>query len=143
MIHKMNEIVKLIDRYGLKTPERTRELVYQRYFMYKELRKYKLSLKQIGRLFGKDHATVLHGINMARMFEHMKDKIYFEYIKHVRTDLICILENESIFALRKIDYVQGTAIMYVNLPMEEDVYNDIEDMDFNQFKELLECVNGV
>lgn len=142
MIHKMNEIVKLIDRYGLKTPKRTRELVYQRYYIYKELRKYML-LEQIGRLFGKDHATVLHGIKMARMFEHMNDAVYFQYIKHIRADFTCLMENQSIFGLRKIDYVQGTAIMYLNLPIDREQYDGIEDMDFNQFKELLECVNGV
>jgi hypothetical protein len=143
MIHKMNEIVKLINRYGLTTPERNRELVYQRYYVYKELRKYKLSLKEIGRLFNRDHASVIHGIKVARMFEHMKDDIYLEYVKHIRADLMCIIENQSVFALRKIDYVQGTAIMYVNLPIDEEVYNSIDDMDLNQFRGLLECVNGV
>lgn len=142
MIHKMNDIVKLIDRYGLKTPKRTRELVYQRYYIYKELRKYMI-LEQIGRLFGKDHATVMHGIKMAKMFEHMKDAVYFEYIKHIKADLVSILEEESIFALRKIDYVQGTAIMYLNLPIDREQYDSIEEMDFNQFRGLLECVNVV
>lgn len=142
MIHKMNDIVKLIDRYGLKTPKRTRELVYQRYYIYKELRKYMI-LEQIGRLFGKDHATVMHGIKMAKMFEHMKDGVYFEYIKHIKADLVSILEEESIFALRKIDYVHGTAIMYLNLPIDREQYDSIEEMDFNQFRGLLECVNGV
>ena len=100
-------------------------------------------LEQIGRLFGKDHATVMHGIKMAKMFEHMKDAVYFEYIKHIKADLVSILEEESIFALRKIDYVQGTAIMYLNLPIDREQYDRIEEMDFNQFRGLLECVNGV
>ena len=142
MIHKMNEIVKLIDRYGLKTPKRTRELVYQRYYVYKELRKYMI-LEQIGRLFGKDHSTIIHGINMAKVFEHMKDPVYFEYVKHIKADLKNIMEEQNYFCVRKIDYVQGTAIMYLNLPIDREQYDRIEEMDFNQFRGLLECVNGV
>ncbi len=142
MIHKMNELVKLIEMYGLKTSKRNRELVYQRFYMYKELRKW-LTLEQVGRLFGKDHATVIYGIKMARMFEHMNDTMYFEYIKHIRADYMAMLDGKSVFGLRKIDYVNGTAIMYVNIPMERDVYDSIEDVDICQFKEVLECVMSV
>ncbi len=142
MIHKMNEVVKLIERYGLKTPKRTRELVYQRYYIYKELRKW-MTLEQVGKLFGKDHSTVINGIKMARMFEHMKDAIYFEYIKHIRADYISMMDEQTQFSMRKIDYVHGTAIMYLYLPMDKEIYEDIERMDFDQFKEVLECVNGV
>ena len=138
----MNDIVKLIDIYGLKTSNRKRELVYQRFYMYKELRKW-LTLEQVGRLFGKDHATVIYGIKMAKMFEHMNDTIYSEYIKHIRSDYLALIDNSSAFGLRKIDYVHGTAIMYVNIPMEREVYDSIEDVDICQFKDVLECVTSV
>lgn len=141
-MHKMNEIVNLIERYGLKTPKRNRDLVYKRYFIYKELRKW-MTLEQVGKLFGKDHATVIHGTKMARMFEHMKDAIYLDYIKHIKADYIAMMDDEPTFSVRKIDYVHGTAIMYLFLPIDKEVYNDIEQLDLNQFKGVIECVNGV
>jgi hypothetical protein len=142
MIHKMNEVVKLIERYGLKTPKRNRELVYQRYYIYKELHKFMI-LERIGKLFGKDHATVIHGIKMAKMFEHMKDELYFEYIKYIRADYISIMDETAHFGMRKIDYVHGTAIMYLHLPIDREIYEQMEQMDLNQFKDILECVNRV
>lgn len=142
MIHKMNEIVKLIERYGLKTPSRKRELVYQRSYLYRQMQ-YQMTLQQIGKLFGKDHATVIHGIKVAKMFEHMKDEVYFHYIKYIREDYMSIMNDSPHFAMRKITYDHGTAIMYLHLPIDREIYEQMEQMDLNQFKDILECVNGV
>ncbi len=72
-----------------------------------------------------------------------RDGIYFEYIKYIRADYISIMDETAHFGMRKIDYVHGTAIMYLHLPIDREIYEQMEQMDLNQFKDILECVNGV
>lgn len=69
----------LIQKHGLNTKSRKRELVYMRYVFYKFIRDNSVySLGFIGSLFSRDHASVLHGV-----YEYQALKGYddFERIK--------------------------------------------------------------
>lgn len=56
-------VTELINELDLKSKSRKRELVYTRNILYKHLRNKGISLQAIGKMFNRDHATVLFGLN--------------------------------------------------------------------------------
>lgn len=62
MKNKIAIIHELVEAYDLKNKRRDRGLIYKRYFLYNELRTSGFSLSQIGEIFGKHHASIIHGI---------------------------------------------------------------------------------
>ena len=79
-------IVKyLIKEFLLDTQSRSQALVYQRFYLYYELRK-NCTLQEIGEIFGKDHASVLHGIKMHEAWTLIGDKQYLSTIKAIKEE---------------------------------------------------------
>lgn len=77
--NKMNRlglIHELIEKYGLIDKSRRRDVLYKRYYLYNELRICGLSLSQIGRVFNKNHATILHGLRVHKDLTSYKDTDY-------------------------------------------------------------------
>lgn len=62
MKNRIAIIHELIERYDLTNKCRDRGLIYKRYFLYNELRTSGFSLTQIGEIFGKHHASIIHGL---------------------------------------------------------------------------------
>lgn len=72
------QIIKTINtelQVDLRSSKRTRELVYMRYVCYHVIRKRfpLLTLIAIGNLFNKDHATVIHGLEMYESLKNYDD----------------------------------------------------------------------
>jgi hypothetical protein len=59
---KIENVKEVIERYQLDKKNRKREVIYIRSILYTHLRNEKWTLAQIGKLFNKDHATILHGL---------------------------------------------------------------------------------
>lgn len=73
------KITELIERYELNTSSRKREKVYIRSVLYHFLRSNKMTLDRIGKMFSKNHATILHGLecyNRNKNYSDFKDLIY-------------------------------------------------------------------
>lgn len=89
IIEKAKEIIK---EFNLAGKSRKTEDVLRRqimfYYMYKNT---KLKLQKLGKLFGKDHATVLHNI---RCFKENK-----KYNKNIFQDYIGCFEDEVVIKL--------------------------------------------
>ena len=80
--YTMEERIKeLIQRDSLDTKDRYRDLIYKRSYLYAILRDEGWNLSQIGRLFNRNHATVINGLKIHDQF-FGKDKIYDRYVKH-------------------------------------------------------------
>lgn len=84
---KIEEILRLVEldvHSNLNTKSRKRELVYARAIYFKLARHFTLqSYDSIGKLVGRDHATVLHGI---KILDNVIAEYEIEYLK-VYTDL--------------------------------------------------------
>lgn len=78
------KITELIERYELNTSSRKREKVYIRSVLYHFLRSNKMTLDRIGKMFGKNHATILHGLEC-----YDRNKNYSDF-----QELISLIENE-------------------------------------------------
>jgi hypothetical protein len=65
---KLELIEQIIQEQELNIPNRKRELVYRRFYLFNELYKLKFTLGKIGDMFGgKNHATILHGIRQHKI----------------------------------------------------------------------------
>jgi len=86
----------LIEQYELKQVCRRQDVIYKRYYLYDQLRKANYSLSAIGKIFDKNHASVLHGIRMHDVFTKSKDKIYKMYTADIVQGLITIPQEKNI-----------------------------------------------
>jgi len=92
----ITNIQVLIDQYELKQVCRKQDIIYKRYYLYDQLRKANYSLSAIGRIFDKNHASVLHGIRMHNVYTKSKDKVYKMYTADIVKRLITIPQEASI-----------------------------------------------
>lgn len=76
MKNRIAIIHELIERYDLTNKCRDRGLIYKRAFLYNELRTSGFSLTQIGEIFGKHHATIIHGIRTHHDLTSYQDEEY-------------------------------------------------------------------
>jgi chromosomal replication initiation ATPase DnaA len=71
-------IKELIEKDQLNVPSRSRPKNNRRYYLYRKMRDIGMSLQSIGDYFGRDHATVLHGLKMNDSFAQTKDLMYLK-----------------------------------------------------------------
>ena len=79
-MNQFEKIQELIQRDRLSSKDRTHELVYRRAFLMHELRSTGMTLKDIGQMFKRDHATVLHSLRTHEWMTSTNDKLYLECI---------------------------------------------------------------
>ena len=84
----IQNVVEVVNKYDLKRKCRKHEVLYPRYYIYSLLRNANYSLSAIGRIFDKDHASVLHGIRMHQNFSELNDKLYIELTERVREEIV-------------------------------------------------------
>ena len=83
-MNQFNKIKELIKRDKLSSPKRDHELVYRRAYLMHELRSTGMTLKEIGGMFKRDHATVLHSLRTHEWMTNTNDKLYLECIAEYR-----------------------------------------------------------
>ena len=77
----IQQVQELIIQDELQNKSRQRDRIYKRSYLYAILREEGWNLSQIGRLFNRNHATVINGLKSYDNY-YGKDKIYDRYIKH-------------------------------------------------------------
>ena len=90
MIERIKEI---IEQEQLKKLCKDPEKVYRRWFFYCYLRKRKYYFREIAQIFDKHHATIIHGIKQAEIFEKQNDQLYFLHTK----DLFQEFNDKTLF----------------------------------------------
>ncbi len=83
-MNQFDKIQELIKRDRLSAKDRTHELVYRRAFLMHELRSTGMTLKEIGQMFKRDHATVLHSLRTHEWMTSTNDKLYDDCISEYR-----------------------------------------------------------
>ena len=87
---RIEEIKQVIIEEGLDLPNRQRDKVYRRFFLAHLLRKEKLMLREIGEIFNKSHATMIHSIESHKHWHRVRDEQY----------LNCTLDLRERFPIR-------------------------------------------
>ena len=77
----IQQVKELIIQDELATKSRQRGRIYKRSYLYAILREEGWNLSDIGKLFNRNHATVINALKIHDAF-YGKDKIYDRYIKH-------------------------------------------------------------
>ncbi len=80
----MEEIIKYIEDNKLNSKDRYRHIVYKRFYLSNLLRNNGLTLQEIGKIFKKDHATIMYGIKIHKDFMSINDSIYIEHTEQER-----------------------------------------------------------
>jgi hypothetical protein len=95
MEERIKELIQ-IDR--LDSKDRYRDMVYKRSYLYAILRDEGWHLSKIGRLFNRNHATVINALKVHDAF-YGRDKIYMRHVKHYELIFrpIVELQKDSIF----------------------------------------------
>ncbi len=80
----IQQVKELIQRDRLDSKDRYRDMVYKRSYLYAILRDEGWHLSKTGRLFNRNHATVINALNLHDNY-FGKDKIYDRMIKEYLT----------------------------------------------------------
>ena len=65
---------------GLTEKNRKREIVYKRNYLYKYLVESGYTLSETGRIFNKDHASVIHGVKQYELFKD--DEMFLDVVQN-------------------------------------------------------------
>jgi hypothetical protein len=95
MVEKIKELIIQDD---LHLPDRYRDKVYKRAYLYSILREEGWHLAKIGRLFKRNHATIINALKVHDSF-YGNDKVYMRHVKHYELIFrpIVELQKDSIF----------------------------------------------
>jgi hypothetical protein len=128
---------ELIREHGLYTHSRAREIVYKRYFLYAQLRD-DMTYQAIGELFGKDHASIVHGINIHKSWMAINDKVYLKYTKQIKEDYETKMMNgyadRDKILVQVDDFFQDVASINVRMRVNRDFLEKLYEV--NTFQEL-------
>lgn len=82
-------IINIIEKYNLKSKSRKQKYVYPRYYLYSVLH-YEMGYgwSAIGRIFNKDHATIMNGLKQHELYTKQKDATYFYFLIDVKSELV-------------------------------------------------------
>jgi len=75
-MNRVELLKEVIEKYTLTDTTRKRDVLFKRYYVYNELRECGFSLSQIGCLFNKHHATILHGLRIHKDLTSYRDVDY-------------------------------------------------------------------
>lgn len=141
---KVDLIKQLAKDHGLITTKRDRDIVYKRYYLYSELRPF-CSLQQVADVFGKDHASVCHGIKTHNAWMRAKDKLYMNTIKELYAEVnqyeleleLSLKEDQIMVHTTKIANNMVHVILQFR-SMEPEKFDQLKGlMPINEFKELI------
>jgi len=94
-MNQFDKIKQLIKRDRLSSPKRDHELVYRRAFLMHELRSTGMTLKEIGGMFKRDHATVLHSLRTHEWMTSTNDKLYWIAYLNIDSSWTKLIENQQ------------------------------------------------
>ena len=81
MENSIDKVKEVIEKDGLVTNSRYRTFLDRRSYLYAMLNKNGMSLVEIGRLFKKNHATIINGIKKHHAYTRFKDELYLHNVK--------------------------------------------------------------
>ena len=115
MENLIERIHEIIETENLRERTKKPNKVHRRWFIFAYLRKNNYVLREIAELFDMNHATIIHGIRQAQLFEQVKDEMFLidtldlfqefknKTIKIKERNLIQdIMESKNLYDLTKI-----------------------------------------
>ena len=114
------------EKINLNSSSRQRDLVYMRAYLYFELSKLKINKCDIGRMFNRDHASVIYGLKVHKNY-YKKDKIYSDSIADVRYYLYPSHIEHKVSIFEDISKCYNTTdLKVIKLKIENNEYKEQE-----------------
>lgn len=131
MENLIDRIHEIIETENLRQRTKKPNKVHRRWFIFAYLRKNNYVLREIAELFDMNHATIIHGIRQADLYEKVKDEMFlidtldlFEEFKNKtikikeRNLIQDIMESKNLYDLTKIK-IRLQNNVYKNLDKNE------------------------
>jgi len=113
---------------NLSSKDRYRDLIYKRSYLYSLLREDGWNLARIGKLFNRDHATVLNGLKIHDNY-YGKDKIYDctirEYVKQLGKVSIIPDEDKPTIYQDILNCHNTTALGIIKQKIRDGYYDNV------------------
>jgi hypothetical protein len=124
-IEKIQELIQIDN---LSSKDRYRDLIYKRSYLYSLLREDGWNLARIGKLFNRDHATVLNGLKIHDNY-YGRDKIYDctirEYVKQLGKVSIISDEDKPTIYQDIINCHNTTALAIIKQKIRDGYYDKV------------------
>jgi hypothetical protein len=124
----IEKIQELIQMDNLSSKDRYRDLIYKRSYLYSLLREDGWNLARIGKLFNRDHATVLNGLKIHDNY-YGRDKIYDctirEYVKQLGKVSIISDEDKPSIYQDIINCHNTTALAIIKQRIKDGYYDKV------------------
>ena len=84
----LDYVKEIVEEENLDNYSRKRYITHRRFYLMYYLRQNtSMTLSEIGQLFKRDHASVLHGIRYHKLSEEINDHLYFKNIERIKNFL--------------------------------------------------------
>jgi hypothetical protein len=125
----MEERIKqLIQRDSLDTKDRYRDLIYKRSYLYAILRDEGWHLARIGRLFKRNHATVINALKIHDQFfgnDKLYDRTIRQYVNELGKFSIQIDEDKPTIFQDIINCHNTTALAIIKQKIKDGYYDKV------------------
>ena len=127
----IEEIKEYICTEGLDVKSRKREIVYRRIYLFRYLKQMEgMSLISIGKMFNRDHSTVIHGL---RTFDNVK--LYEDFMDYTRKEFELFKINtfrRDLYTLNRtpIQYTNEQFKTIVDVRIKENIETNEEAIKF-------------
>lgn len=127
----IEEIKEYICMEGLDVKSRKRDIVYRRIYLFRYLKQMEgMSLISIGKMFNRDHSTVIHGL---RTFDNVK--LYEDFMDYTRKEFELFKINtfrRDLYTLNRtpIQYTNEQFKTIVDVRIKENIETNEEAIKF-------------
>lgn len=127
----IEEIKEYICTEGLDVKSRKRDIVYRRIYLFRYLKQMEgMSLISIGKMFNRDHSTVIHGL---RTFDNVK--LYEDFMDYTRKEFELFKINtfrRDLYTLNRtpIQYTNEQFKTIVDVRIKENIETNEEAIKF-------------
>ena len=127
----IEEIKEYICKEGLDVKSRKRDIVYRRIYLFRYLKQMEgMSLISIGKMFNRDHSTVIHGL---RTFDNVK--LYEDFMDYTRKEFELFKINtfrRDLYTLNRtpIQYTNEQFKTIVDVRIKENIETNEEAIKF-------------
>lgn len=122
----IEKIKQLIDRDNLQSKDRYRDMVYKRCYLYSILRDEGWHLSKIGRLFNRNHATVINALKIHDTYfgnDKIYDRTIREYFNEFGKVSMQLDENKPTIYQDIMDCHNTTALAIIKQRIKDGYYD--------------------
>ena len=133
MENLIDRIHEIIETENLRQRTKKPNKVHRRWFIFAYLRKNNYVLREIAELFDMNHATIIHGIRQAQLFEQVKDEMFLidtlDLFQEFKNKTIKIKERNLIQDIMESKNLHD--LTKIKRRLQNNVYKNLDKNELN------------